>query len=99
MKNPGVMTRREITVFAGMVLSHFEGWKMEWTKAAPSECLRERRIILIHTRLINRYAWEAKEEVLHEAAHINTEGDRLHGREFYAEYVRLLRTFMLEEQC
>lgn len=93
MNNMGAATRQEIEKFAEKALKNFPGWEMQWTTAG-SICIRERKIIFIDERFIGKYPWEAKERVLHECSHINTE-DRVHGEEFYREYIKLLKKFML----
>ena len=92
MNNMGAVTKKEVERFGQKVIRDFPGWNMQWTTAG-SICIRERKIIFIDRRFIGKYPWEAKEMVLHECSHINTK-DKLHGEEFYKEYIRLLRKFM-----
>ena len=91
--NMGAVTKSEVEEFALAVLIDYPEWQFEWTPAAPSICIRERKRVLIHTGWVGRYPWEAKNEVLHEVAHINTTG---HGAEFYQEFIRLLTKHMLD---
>ena len=88
----GAATRRGIERFAEKVLKDFPGWNMQWTTAG-SICIKERKIIFIDERFIGKYPWQAKEMVLHECAHINTR-DKVHGGEFYIEYIKLLKRSM-----
>jgi len=93
--NMGAITRKEIEEFAELVLEDFLGWRFSWSAASPSICDKEQEIIWIAKRYIGRYPWEAKENVLHETAHINTwPSDSFHGEEFYREYIRLLQIHM-----
>jgi len=92
--NMGCMSQAEIEKFAAQVIRelNLDGWQMEWT-GGGSMCEKSRHIIFIDKRWINKYPWQAKENVLHEIAHIFTE-DKLHGLGFYREYIDLLERFM-----
>ena len=106
--NNGAITKEEIEEFAKYVLGHLiyialglrkdmvftylENWKMKWTTASPSICMKDRKIIFIEERYIGKYPWVAKENILHEIAHVFTDG---HGTEFYRVYIKLLSDFML----
>jgi len=93
--NMGAITQAEIEKFAALVIRelNLDGWRMEWTRASPSICEKNRQIIFIDKTWIGRYPWEAKEVVLHEVAHIFTD-DKFHGLGFYREYIELLEKFM-----
>lgn len=95
MSNMGCMTKKQIQLFAAEVLKEFPGWTMEFSIAAPDFCARESKVIYIYRDCINAYPWQAKERVLHEAAHIETEEDCFHSGLFYREYIRLLFRHML----
>ena len=93
--NMGAITKKEIQDFAKLVLEDFPGWQMKWSDASPSICIKDSKTIWIEKRYILKYPWEAKENVLHEAAHINTWPlDCVHGKVFYREYIRLLQIHM-----
>ena len=98
MNNMGAMNRKQIMAFAMLVLADFHGWQIRWTTASPSICIRDRKIIFIEERWINKYPWEVKEVILHEVAHISTLNDYVHGVEFYKEYIRLLNRHMLNSK-
>ncbi len=93
--NMGAITKEEIEEFAKRVLGLYglKDWKMEWTTASPSICMKDRKIIFIEERYIGKYPWDAKENILHEIAHIFTD-DMVHGMRFYIYYIRLLNIFM-----
>jgi len=95
MNNMGSMSQSEIEKFVAQVIRELglDGWWMEWTRASPSICEKNRHIVFIDKKWIGRYPWEAKEIVLHEIAHIFTE-DKMHGLSFYREYIDLLEKFM-----
>lgn len=95
MSNIGAVTKEEVEAFAANVLKKlYPDWKMKWTTAQPGICLKRSKEILIPESMIGQYPWMAKEYVLHETAHISTNG---HGEEFYKSYIALLRRFMVDE--
>lgn len=98
VNNMGSIKRSEVAKFASKVIKalDLDDWEMQWSKTEPSICLREQKVILIRRAVIEQYPWQAKEEVLHEIAHIFTP-DRVHGENFYREYILLLERFMVEE--
>jgi len=75
----------------------FKDWRAEWSKASPSICLRKGKRILLRHNITDQYEWQMQEEVIHEIAHIRTEGDKMHGRMFYREYVMLLTRYIVDE--
>jgi len=99
VNNMGAIKKSEVNKFASQVIKALglDGWAMEWCKGGPSICLRKQKRILIRKAVIGMYPWQAKEEVLHEIAHIFTLGKSPHGENFYREYVPLLKRFMIEE--
>ncbi|MCK5021288.1 MAG: hypothetical protein KAS32_30030 [Candidatus Peribacteraceae bacterium] len=79
----------------------------DWTftlGVAPSLCIVPDKKIIIKEKIIGRYPWEVKEEVLHEVAHVNTYeeaksiGEMGHGPMFYKEYIRLLQKYMVGDE-
>lgn len=95
--NMGAITREEVEAFAARVLKKlYLDWKMKWTIAQPGICLKKSSEILLPENVIGQYPWMAKEYVLHETAHIFTNG---HGEEFYKSYIALLRRFMVEGEA
>lgn len=93
--NMGCMSREQQEAFAAHVLRELglHSYKMEWTTAGD---ILIGTTIYIDERHIDEYPWVAKENILHEIAHIATwpEDDR-HGELFFKEYVRLLNKFMV----
>ncbi|MCK5021512.1 MAG: hypothetical protein KAS32_31155 [Candidatus Peribacteraceae bacterium] len=78
----------------------------DWTfqmGVAPSICITKEKLIIIKERIVGRYPWEVKEEVLHEVAHATTHeeakgiGEMGHCPMFYKEYIRLLQKYMVGE--
>ena len=96
--NMGAVSQSEVEKFAAQVLRELDldGWRMEWTRAGDL-CEKTRHIVFIDKRWIGRYPWQAKEAVLHEAAHIFTD-DKFHAVGFYKEYIDLLERFMTNPQ-
>lgn len=91
----GAVTKQEIEDFAFAVLyREFPDYKMKWTRGGGI-CIRKSKIIYIDKRFIGKYPWVAKEHILHECAHIKTVDDMVHGEDFYKEYIRLLKLFMI----
>jgi len=95
----GAVKKEEVETFVRIVFDALElnDWKMEWTETTPGICLRKAKKILLPTRIIGRYPWEAREYALHEIAHIFALNDKLHGKLFYDEYIKLLQRFITEE--
>ena len=83
----------DLSAFADRVTSDL-GATWEWTPAEPSICFDDR--FLLRESLIGQYPWQAKEEVLHEAAHLG--GVRGHGPRFYRRYIDLLEREMGMEE-
>jgi len=94
----GAISQAEVEKFAAYVIRTLglDGWRMEWTRAQPGICLKKSQEILIPKSMIGQYPWQAKEYVLHETAHIFT-NDKMHGCDFFREYIALLNKFMVEE--
>ena len=67
----------------------------EFTPTSPSIYLAKTPKILFCENDLNGYKWQVKERVLHEVAHHFEKGKRTHGRNFYEEYIKLLKRFMV----
>ena len=94
-ENMGAVTKAEVEDFAHHALAVAAPTAvMEWTPASPSICLGNK--ILIREDLVGQYPWQAKEEVLHEMAHLN--GLSGHGMAFYEVYIALLKQFMVGQE-
>jgi len=95
--NMGCMCKKSIEEFARMVLETLsldeKGYQMKWTTASPSILIE--KTIFICEKLIDKYPWEAKQEVLHEVAHIYTHPtDNTHGELFHEVYADLIKRFL-----
>lgn len=98
INNMGAITKKEMEDFARLVLKDFPRWKMKWTTCG-GVCIHKIKTICVDRRYIGVVVWEAKEHIIHEAAHIKTYPKDLHGKYFYKEYIRLLKKFMVKEDC
>jgi hypothetical protein len=92
--NMGCITAKEIENFATFVLGKLgiDG-NMKWTSSGNSWCDRQHKTIYIGESFIGKYPWQAKENVLHEIAHIYTD-DKFHSEKFYAHYTNLVARFL-----
>jgi len=99
-KAPSSYSAEGITKFALSVLDseNLDNWSVEWTRSSSGFFMRKSRRVAIPERIIRMYIWEAKEYVLHEVAHIQTEEDRKHGPVFYKEFARLVTKYMTGEE-
>ena len=93
--NMGSMSADEIQAFYASVMEELgHGFSMEFG-CAPSICITKAKKIIFREALIDQYPWAAKQEVLHEIAHITTwPEDRRHGEIFHRQFAVLVTRFL-----
>ena len=90
----GTISKEEVADFFDYVTSELGiVLALEFTSTSPSIYLGDK--VLLCERDLGDYKWAVKERILHEIAHHFEEGRRMHGSNYYKEYVRLLARFMV----
>lgn len=81
-------------------LAGYKDWRVEWSKAAPSECWEDSKLLMMWDGILGNPWWYIKESLLHEIAHIGTGkptdlAEQRHGPEFF-RYLGLLAIHFAE---